>query len=235
MYAGPTTLYTWNLYPGLYSIISPQTLEWGKEAKTSGARHLRSHKGGLGDELCPLLSTGESMPPLSSRLQRELSWDGQAEGDFFRRASPPPCGQCEALPSSQDECRTDSRSQNCMIRFIATSNGELSNPEFTIKRLICFQNDFHSLKEGLSAWAEMKIFKTSRCGSVVTNRSSIHEDAGLIPGPPQWVLSVWVCREPRGRYTTRLPSGSGCGRSRQLGSSHSTPSPGTSTYHRGGP
>ena len=26
-----------------------------------------------------------------------------------------------------------------------------------------------------------------RCGSVVTNLTSIHEDEGLIPDPPQWV------------------------------------------------
>jgi len=28
---------------------------------------------------------------------------------------------------------------------------------------------------------------SSCCGSAVTNPTSIHEVAGLIPGPPQWV------------------------------------------------
>ena len=28
---------------------------------------------------------------------------------------------------------------------------------------------------------------SSRCGSVVTNTTSIHEDMGSIPGPTQWV------------------------------------------------
>ena len=27
---------------------------------------------------------------------------------------------------------------------------------------------------------------SSRCGSAVTNPTSIHEDAGLIPGPAHW-------------------------------------------------
>ena len=32
-----------------------------------------------------------------------------------------------------------------------------------------------------------KSSKSSCCGSMVTNLTSIHEDAGLIPGSTQWV------------------------------------------------
>ena len=31
------------------------------------------------------------------------------------------------------------------------------------------------------------IYQSSHCGSAVTNPTSIHEDAGLIPGLDQWV------------------------------------------------
>ena len=32
-----------------------------------------------------------------------------------------------------------------------------------------------------------KEYRSSHYGSVVTNPTSIHQDAGLIPGPAQWV------------------------------------------------
>ena len=32
-----------------------------------------------------------------------------------------------------------------------------------------------------------KIYRSSQSGSVETNLNSIHEDAGLIPGPSEWV------------------------------------------------
>ena len=35
-------------------------------------------------------------------------------------------------------------------------------------------------------------FWRSFCGSVVTNLTSIHEDAGLIPGPAQWIKGSGV-------------------------------------------
>ena len=34
---------------------------------------------------------------------------------------------------------------------------------------------------------QRKAWGDSGCGSVVTNSTSIHEDAGLIPGLDQWV------------------------------------------------
>ena len=42
------------------------------------------------------------------------------------------------------------------------------------------------------------IFGSSHCGSVVTNPTSIHEDAGLIPGSTQWVkdlVLLWAAVE----------------------------------------
>ena len=43
-----------------------------------------------------------------------------------------------------------------------------------------------------------KMYRSSRCGSAVTNLTSIHEDAGSIPGLDQWVKDLallWLwCR-----------------------------------------
>ena len=38
-----------------------------------------------------------------------------------------------------------------------------------------------------SEWASERWSRSSRCGSVETNMTSIQEDAGLIPGLAQWV------------------------------------------------
>ena len=43
------------------------------------------------------------------------------------------------------------------------------------------------------------IYRSSRCGSVKTNLTSIHEDAGWIPGLDQWVRDpalLWLWRRP---------------------------------------
>ena len=40
------------------------------------------------------------------------------------------------------------------------------------------------------------IYRNSYCGLVVKTLTSIHEDAGLIPGPTHWV-KIWHCCELR--------------------------------------
>ena len=40
---------------------------------------------------------------------------------------------------------------------------------------------------GISGPGILRIFRCSHCGSRVINPTSIHEDAGSIPGPAQWV------------------------------------------------
>ena len=48
-------------------------------------------------------------------------------------------------------------------------------------------------------------FRSSCCGAAEKNQTSIHEDAGLIPGPTQWVRDR-DCREPGCRSQMRLGS-----------------------------
>ena len=36
----------------------------------------------------------------------------------------------------------------------------------------------------------LKMFEGSRCGLAITNLTSVHEDAGWIPGLAQWVKDV---------------------------------------------
>ena len=45
------------------------------------------------------------------------------------------------------------------------------------------------IKEGKIHFPKKKK-KSSLCGSAVMNLASIHEDAGLIPGPTQWVKDL---------------------------------------------
>ena len=42
----------------------------------------------------------------------------------------------------------------------------------------------------LSIWSKITCFKSSHCGSVVMNLTSILEDEGLIPGLTQWVKDL---------------------------------------------
>ena len=47
---------------------------------------------------------------------------------------------------------------------------------------------------------------SSCCGSVVTNPTNIHEDAGLTPGLSHWGLSIRHCHELQCRLQTQLRS-----------------------------
>ena len=56
-----------------------------------------------------------------------------------------------------------------------------------------------------TSWLKMCTVGSSRCGTVLTNPTGIHEDAGLIPGLSQWA-GVWCCCELWYRLQTWLGS-----------------------------
>ena len=62
-----------------------------------------------------------------------------------------------------------------------------------------------SLKVGLCLLRNKNVFRSSHCGSVEVNLTSIHEDTGSIPGPVQWV-EEWHCCELWCRLQTWLGS-----------------------------
>ena len=73
------------------------------------------------------------------------------------------------------------------------------------------------LPGGPNASPKKKDIGSSYCGSSVTNSTSIHEDAGLIPGFTHW-LRNWCCCELWCRSQTQLRSQTAvsCGLGRQL-------------------
>ena len=51
---------------------------------------------------------------------------------------------------------------------------------------------------------QFKYSRSSHCGSVVTNLTSIHEDMGLIPGLAQWIKNMWYRSSHCGSVVTNL-------------------------------
>ena len=73
------------------------------------------------------------------------------------------------------------------------------------------------------------MFRGSRCGSGVTNPTSIHEDSGSIPALLSG-LGIWRCQKLRCRLKTQLGSGMAVAVASSY-SSNSTSSLGTSICH----
>ena len=54
--------------------------------------------------------------------------------------------------------------------------------------LLCSRNQYNVVHH-LYFYQKIRL-GSSRCGSVVMNPARIHEHAGLIPGPAQWVMDL---------------------------------------------